>query len=594
MQPDERLQIYLTNTLEPIEPQANWLLPALSKEVESAQEVKNKKILVITGNPPYSGISLNRGEWISKLIDTYKWVDSKPFGEKKHWLNDDYVKFIRFAQWKMEQVDEGIVGIITNHSFLDNPTFRGMRQSLMQTFNRMYFLDLHGSTKRKETTPEDGKDENVFDIEQGVCISLFVRKQGLERKISHDDLWGKRKEKYRACMEYEIANMAWKNLSPKSPFYFFKPRDESGIDVYNSYFPITEIFQTYSIGVQTSRDSLAVAIQRGELEQRIKEFIDQSKSTEEIIKKFKLKNTRGWTPQYSRDIISKIDNWKSFITPYEYRPFDCRYVYYHPQMVDWPRFAIMNNFIKDNIALLAPRQLATDYYRHAFVSDKICDMCLISTLTKEQNRVFPLYQYNLYDDKKHKTRQFEETDPFSGKERIENFTPEFRRRIDNKYDHCYGSEEIFGYIYAILNNITYRRKYIEFLKIDFPKIPLVDNPETFERLSALGWQLVQAHLLLDIPESLKVDLTRGNDAVEKPVYVATQQRLYINDEQYFSPVPDDVWSFHIGCYQVMDKYLRYRKGRELSLDEKENIMNVVKVLRFTIDLMQEIDEIWKP
>ena len=180
MQPKERLQIYLTNTLEPIEPQQNWLLPALSKEVELAQNVKNKPILVITGNPPYSGHSLNKGKWITGLIESYKQVDGQPLGEKNpKWLQDDYVKFIRFAQWKMDQVEEGVVGIITNHSFLDNPTFRGMRQSLMQTFNRIYVLDLHGSTKKKEKTPDGGKDENVFDIEQGVCISMLVRKPGL-------------------------------------------------------------------------------------------------------------------------------------------------------------------------------------------------------------------------------------------------------------------------------------------------------------------------------------------------------------------------------------------------------------------------------
>jgi len=227
MQPRERLQIYLTNTLEPIEPQKNWLLPALSKEVEEAQGVKDKPILVIMGNPPYKGHSLNPSyreipfetkngkiqkrkiaTFIGGLIESYKWVDGQPLGEKNpKWLQDDYVKFIRFAQWKMDQVEEGIVGIITNHSFLDNPTFRGMRQSLMQTFNRIYVLDLHGSTKKKEKAPDGGKDENVFDIEPGVCISLMVRRPGLERKFFHADLWGKRKDKYRACLEMEFGKV---------------------------------------------------------------------------------------------------------------------------------------------------------------------------------------------------------------------------------------------------------------------------------------------------------------------------------------------------------------------------------------------------
>jgi len=210
MQRGERLNIYLTNTLEPIEPQGNLLLPALSREVKAAQEIKDKPILVITGNPPYSGHSKNTGEWITELIDTYKTVDGKPLGEKNpKWLQDDYVKFIRFAQWKMEQVEEGVVGIITNHSFLDNPTFRGMRQSLMQTFNRLYVLDLHGNAKKKERTPEGGKDENVFDIEQDVAISLLVKKKGLSRAVYHADLWGTRQEKYRALLEAEKDSVEW-------------------------------------------------------------------------------------------------------------------------------------------------------------------------------------------------------------------------------------------------------------------------------------------------------------------------------------------------------------------------------------------------
>jgi len=181
-----------------------------------------------------------------------------------------------------------------------------------------------------------------------------------------------------------------------------------------------------------------------------------------------------------------------------------------------------------------------------------------------------------------------------GKDRVENFAPEFRAFIDRKYGHHYKPEEILGYIYAVLHSPTYRQKYAEFLKIDFPRIPFVDDRRTFEKLAALGRQLVQAHLLKDIPATLKVDVTKGSDVVEKPVYAAAQQRLYFNAEQYFAPVPEDVWNFHIGGYQVLDKYLKSRKGRELSLDEKENIMNVIKVLRFTIDRMQQIDEIWKP
>ncbi|MBD3308655.1 N-6 DNA methylase, partial [candidate division KSB3 bacterium] len=205
---EERFQIFLTNTLEPVDPQINIpMLPALTQEARQAQEVKDHPILVIMGNPPYSGHSQNTGDWITGKIKSYYYVDGKKLNEKNpKWLQDDYVKFIRFAQWKMEQVEEGIVAIITNHSFLDNPTFRGMRQSLMQTFDQMYFVDLHGNAKKKEQTPEGGKDENVFDIEQGVASSLLVKKKGLERKIYRADFWGTRENKYTLCLESQLSS----------------------------------------------------------------------------------------------------------------------------------------------------------------------------------------------------------------------------------------------------------------------------------------------------------------------------------------------------------------------------------------------------
>ena len=273
MQPGERLNVYLTNTLEPIEPQGNFLLPALSREVEEAQATKDKPILVITGNPPYAGHSKNTGKWITTLIDTYKQVDGKKLGERNpKWLQDDYVKFIRFAQWKMEQVTEGVVGIITNHSFLDNPTFRGMRQSLMQTFNRIYLIDLHGNAKKKETTPEGGKDENVFDIAQGVAISLLVKKEGLSRGVYHADLWGTRQEKYRALLEAEKDGMAWAELHPSTPFYLFVPQDEELRGEYERGWKVTDIFSVNVLGFQTHRDRFAIACEKSEIEQRIKRY----------------------------------------------------------------------------------------------------------------------------------------------------------------------------------------------------------------------------------------------------------------------------------------------------------------------------------
>jgi predicted helicase len=218
----------------------------------------------------------------------------------------------------------------------------------------------------------------------------------------------------------------------------------------------------------------------------------------------------------------------------------------------------------------------------------------MSPTTSNNGFVFPLYIYNLLDTKKDKQTIIEVVDPSHSKDRIENFSPAFRKFIDKKYGHHYSPEEIMGYIYAALHSPTYRSKYAEFLKRDFPRIPFVDAREPFEKLSKLGWALMQTHLLKDIPSEPKIEVSKNDDPIEKPVYDPKGQRLYANKNLYFAQVPEDVWKFHIGGYQVLDRYLKYRKGRKLSLDEKENIINIVKVLRFTIDQMIKIDEIWKP
>lgn len=584
MKPKERLQIYLTNTLEPIEPQPNFFLPALSKEVQYAQDVKKKPILVITGNPPYSGHSLNPSyreitfktkngktqkkkipTFIGELIESYKRVDDRPLGEKNpKWLQDDYVKFIRFAQWKMDQVEEGIVGIITNHSFLDNPTFRGMRQSLMKTFHQIYVLDLHGSTKKKEKTPEGGKDENVFDIEQGVCISLLVRKPGLAQKVFHADLWGKRKEKYYTCLEVDFDIAPWSEIQPKSPSYLFIPQDESRWAEYDKGWKITDIFSLNSVGIVTADDQILVGLNEAELKKNIKlKFNEYNNAFKETIL---------------------------------YRPFDIRKIYYDQNKLERAREKTMRHMLhKDgNIGLMTTRLTKDEW--SIMATEHIIAHKAVSRY--DIGYFFPLYVYNTPKDKEPNKNQnndlFVNEPQAQYNERRENFAPRFRTFIDQRYGHHYEPEEILGYIYAVLHSPTYRRNYAEFLKIDFPRIPFMEDRNTFEKLSALGWQLVQAHLLKEIPAQSEVEVSKGSDLVEKPIYNPKEQRLYINPKQYFAPVPEDVWNFHIGGYQVLDKYLKSRKGRELSLDELEHVMNVIKVLRFTIDQMQTIDEVWHP
>ena len=596
MRPKERLQIYLTNTLEPIQLlEKNYMVPSLMQEVELADKVKQKDILVITGNPPYSGHSLNKGEWISRQIETYKYVDGKPLGERNpKWLQDDYVKFIRFAQWKMDQVDEGIVGIITNHSFLDNPTFRGMRQSLMQTFNQIYVLDLHGNTKKKETAPDGSKDDNVFDIEQGVSISLLIKKQGLERKVCHADLWGKRVEKYRACMESAFNKIEWRTLQPQSPFYLLIPQNKTSRKAYDHGWKVTDIFQVNVLGFQTHRDGVAVGFSREEIELRIKDLVCLDISDTLLRERYGIEDSENWKLSKARKALFENHERQNNIIRCAYRPFDQQWCYLGRELTDRPRRELL-----DHVAFRQNLCLGVGKSGNA-IPERPWELVTASDQPMDANiyrrggvNVFPLYLYNS-SNKKPKFSLFDEPDIFSGKERIENLASEFREFINKKYNHHFSPEEILGYIYAVLHSPTYRKKYAEFLKIDFPRIPFVDDRKTFEKLSTLGGALIQAHLMKDIPAKPKVDVTKGNDKVEKPIYNAQDQRLYFNEKQYFAPIPEDIWNFHIGGYPVLEKYLKSRKGRELNLDEKENIINVVKILRFTIDQMQAIDDIWKP
>ncbi len=564
MKPKERLQIYLTNTLEPISPQTNWLLPALSREVEHAQEIKDKPILVITGNPPYNVKSKNTGDWITNLLKkAYFTVDNKPLNERNPKnLLDDYVKFIRFAQWKMEQVEEGVVGIITNHSFLDNPTFRGMRQSLMKTFNQIYVLDLHGNVKKQETTRNGSNDANVFDIEQGVSISLFIKKQGIEQKVMRGDLWGTRKAKYRALLETDITTLEWEPLEPDSPYYFFTLQDKKLRDEYKKFQSVTDIFKTYSSGIKTSNDELLVGFDSKDLRGKLRGSVDNFDA-------------------------GKIKN-------FLYRSLDNRVIYYDTSLVARARESLMKHMLdKENIGIIFTRQIVGDKFNHALVSNFMVCHGTFYLGNKGQDYLAPLYLYNFHD-KNSKASLFEEDDIFGNHKRIENFNPSFRKEMDEKYGKQYSSEQILGYIYAVLHSPTYRSKYIEFLKTEYPRIPLVDDTKTFEELSALGWQLVQAHLLKEISATPEIEINKGSMEVEKPAYDEKHQRLYINKDQFFSFVPQNVWEFNIGGYQVLDKYLSSRRGRKLTLDEIEHIQNTVKAFAFTISQMLIIDELWKP
>ncbi len=567
----ERLQVFLTNTLEPVTPEPDLYFPAVTAEVADAQKVKDKPILVITGNPPYSGHSKNKGAWITEKIAAYKKVDGKPLGEKNpKWLNDDYVKFIRFAQVKMDKVDEGIVGIITSHSWLDNPTFRGMRKSLMDSFEQIYVLDLHGNAKKKERAPDGGKDENVFDIEQGVAISLFVKKKGLERGVWRGDLWGKRIEKYKAAASAEIGSREWKHLKPDQPFYLFEPQNIKLRSEYSEFLRIPELFEVSVLGFQTHRDDFAIAFTESEMKRRIQKLRDTSVSDQTIRDEFGVKDNRDWTLSGARN-LSRVQGSSNLIAV-AYRPFDERFAEFSHIAMDRPRRELMEHVAnRENLTLQLPRQVRSSDWRHALVAAVPAESCQISAQSREGNYNFPIWQY-------------------AAGEKKENFTETFRDFLDARYGSHFNAEEILGYIYAVLHAPAYRKRYAEFLRIDFPRIPFAGSAADFKALSALGTGLVNAHLIKGQTRGRLAEYHgKGSHEVEAVRYSPAEQAVWINQAQRFAPVRPEVWEFFIGGYQVVEKYLKSRKGRKLSLDEINHFGHIADSLAFTIRQMQAID-----
>jgi len=590
---DQRLGIYLTNTLSEAEHKDLPLFAQfIAEESSQAAKVKNEiPIMVILGNPPYAGHSPNISQWIEKLIRDYFFVDGQPLNERNpKWLQDDYVKFIRFSQWKIERTGQGIVGLITNHAYLDNPTFRGMRQSLLKSFSKIYILNLHGNSKKKETCPDGSKDENVFDIQQGVAITLFIRKKNKTEpaEVYYADLWGLREKKYGKLLKSDITRMEFKELRPKSPYYFFIPRDEEYRDEYKKYWKIIEIFPVNSVGIVTSRDKFVFDFQKENLKDRLSKFVRED-LTEGEIKNYNLEKLNV---EKVKESLS--ENWEKHIVECLYRPFDVRFLFYYDELIERPRYDVMRHMlVRKNLGLITSRQV-NDNFKHCLVSNNLVNLNSTGTAGRfGSGYLYPLY---LYPDEKQKETETK---------RRPNINPEFVRDISEKLKlnfipdgqgdlkKTFGPEDVFYYIYAVFHSPTYRKRYAEFLKIDFPRVPLTSDINLFRNLVKKGKELVSLHLL-ESPE-LENLITKfpvpGKNEVIKVVYNEKTKRVYINKNQFFEGIEKDVWNFQIGGYQVLSKWLKDRKGRLLTYDEVRHYQKIVVALKQTIRLMQEIDKI---
>ena len=600
---DERLNVYLTNTLEEARERAERIHFAhvIEQESRAANEVKTDyPVMVIVGNPPYSGESANKGQWIHSLLrgkgkgatespSNYFSVDGQALGEQNSkWINNDYIKFIRFAQWRIERTGHGVLAFITANSYLDGPTFRGMRQSLLSAFDDIYILNLHGDSEKKETTPKGKPDKNVFDIKRGVAIGIFVKRpqkdSNHKASVKYADLWGTRELKYDQLWKHDSNSTNWLELEPHKPFYLFTSRDESLFKEYDSGFNIRDIFRIDGTGIITKRDKLTIDFDKNTLWDRIQSFAACPQS--EAYSKFNLPNdVRDWSVDRAQEDLKQSGLSQDHIKTIQYRPFDFRHVYNTGNsrgFIGWPVMKVMKHILLgQNLGIITTRQTRDDW--GAFASKHIIGHKAVARY--DINSLFPLYFYDNSTERRPNLSR--------------DFIKEFSAKLGMEWvdDGCgdletsFGPEDVFHYIYAIFHSPAYCKRYAEFLKIDFPRVSLTSDTNLFRALVPLGRRLTALHTMEEKAERLTTYPESGDHLVEKkPRYEEKTTRVYINKSQYFEGVPPKVWKFHVGGYQVCHKWLKDRKGRHLTLEEINHYQDVVAALAETISLMKRIDE----
>ncbi|MDR2114894.1 MAG: hypothetical protein LBP87_00780 [Planctomycetaceae bacterium] len=595
----QRLRIFLTNSLEEARPKTtNPFAQWLSNEANAASSIKsNVPVMVVLGNPPYRGESINKNKWIEMLIQDYKKeIDGEKLRERNSkWLNDDYVKFIRYGQYFIEKNGEGILSYINNHSFLDNPTFRGMRWNLLQAFDKIYIINLHGYTKKNERTPEGNKDENIFDIQQGVSINIFIKtkrkKEGELAEVFYYDLYGKRNEKYKFLLKNNLSSIKWNQLRPQAPQYFFVLKKFVRQKEYKKGFSIQDLFPVNSVGIVTARDHFTIHLSKQKLIKTITDFISLDNKT--VREKYDLGiDVRDWSISGAKKDLTSHPNFKR-IMPINYRPFDIRFTFYTGHSKGFhcmPRNEVMQHFLTgENIGLMVCRQQKTNDFYHCLIHNNIVESGFVSNKTSEIGYSFPLYLYPSNNLMKDHTRN-----PNLNKDIVKKISDRLGLKYVNekiKSKKSFAPIDLLDYIYAVLHSPVYRKRYKEFLKIDFPRIPYPQNVETFWSFVTLGAKLRRLHLL----EGIKLQKGRANypingtDKIEKLTY--SDNKVYINATQYFDNVPPEAYEFHIGCYQPAQKWIKDRYGQTLNFEDIQHYQKIITVLWQTFKIQKHLDKI---
>lgn len=560
-----RLQVFLTNSLEQPGHSDNQMSlfsdPLASESIAANQTKKNRNINVCIGNPPYNAASQNNGEWILNLIKEYK---MEPGGMQKlveknpKWLNDDYVKFIRLCEQYISSNGEGILAFINPHGFIDNPTFRGMRWNLLRKFDKIYILDLHGNSNRKEKCPDGSKDENVFDIQQGVSINIFIKlSKGhtLLGEVYHADLWGTRDYKFDYLKKHDIYNIDFDKVDVDGPEYNFKPTNISLKREYEKGFRVDELFDLYSVGIVTAKDKVLINTDIEILLKNVSDFYE-------------------------------INADRSKVYPIYYRPLDQQYIYYDPQLLERSRENVMKMFHQENLGLITARSNKGEDCSQFLVTDIMAEAKCGERTT--QSAVFPLYRY---------------TDEFGKMKKISNLNTSIIDKIqislglkftldDKKIENTFTAEQLLAYIYAVLYTPSYRKKYKEFINVSFPRIPYPSNTDIFWKLVQNGEALVKLHLMHDNPEVDKYN----DDALVGKIIEKVQYKngnVYINKYDCVVGVNENVWNYIMCGYQPIQKWLKDRKGTVLKPTDLYQLRKMQLCINETLKICENLNNLCK-
>ncbi|UAB80960.1 N-6 DNA methylase [Marixanthomonas sp. SCSIO 43207] len=630
---DQRFKVYLTNSLEEYHPDTGTLFSGwLSSEANEANHIKrDSPVMVVMGNPPYSVSSTNKGQWIESLIDDYK----RGLKERSYnSLSDDYVKFIRYGQHYIDKNGSGILAYISNNSFIDGLIHRQMRKSLLNTFDKIYIINLHGNSRTQEAIPSNIKDENVFDIRQGVSINIFVKngnKKGSDLgSVFYKEIYGKREYKYNILRETKIIDFSWIEVKNVKPHYYFKPKNFDNKDIYEEGFLLSNLFLEFNPGVESGRDSLFLDYSSSKLEHKIKDVLNSDLlEREKVYREYKIKDTKSFKlkTELEKAIYDPIK-----IKRISYSPFDIRYSYYDTNILRRPSYNTFEHILSGSMGLIIKRGFSQSDTPPTFIVNKLSDRRgWTRSGMQGAESIAPLYLYS----KENETQDIFKTSDGDIKERVPNldmdivkkieeqlelpFAPEglltppelpkkgetiekARERLEKEGDPFFTPLDLLDYIYGVLHSPTYRETYKEFLKIDFPRVPYPDDKTTFWQLVRLGGELREIHLL----ESPKVEefITSypedGDNMVTRKLtktsigYEGTTEttgKVWINDQQYFDNVPLKAWEFYIGGYQPAQKWLKDRRDRELSYDDILHYQKIIVALTETDRIMKEIDKI---